>query len=102
MGPALGRIAGGDGSGQKKSQTNVPRLVSARLAIGRRPSSDCTLLQQRLGARFIPRLPHRRYRPARPDLGERWPSRLVATAAASRLMAALAKSWRRHKKRCWA
>jgi hypothetical protein len=38
MGPELDRIAGGDGSA-KKVPTNVPRLVSARLAIGRRLSS---------------------------------------------------------------
>jgi hypothetical protein len=31
--------------------------------------------------------PHRRCRPARPDLGRRWPSRLVATAAEDRLKA---------------
>ena len=30
--------------------------------------------------------PHRRCWPARPDLGERWPSRLVATATANRLI----------------
>ena len=29
--------------------------------------------------------PHRRCWTARPDLGERWPSRLVATAAENRL-----------------
>src|SRR5262245_29128472 len=52
----------------------------------RTPTTDLTTLTLKTGF-FWKRIPgrprpHRRCWPSRPDLGERWPARLVATAAA--------------------